>query len=91
MSTHEPRRPGDAAAATLDRSAALRRWYNRVRFAGYASGLAGAVLYALGRRSAERAPRSLSFGAALLVLMFLLFAASYILALSVSQRRRIGR
>lgn len=49
-------RSRDPAAAIQDRSNALRRWYNRVRVAGYVSGLAGAVLYAwdVGASNARR-------------------------------------
>lgn len=78
------------APAAADSSAGLRRWYGRARLAGYACGLVGATLYAIGRRGGGSA-RLLSFGLGLLVGMFLFFVASYVLALALSLRRRLPR
>lgn len=78
------------AQATADSPAGLRRWYGRARLAGYACGLVGATFYAIGRRGAGSV-RLVSAGLGLLVVMFLFFVASYVLALSLSLRRRLPR
>lgn len=85
------RQPDSRKAETApDSSAAVRRWYGRVRLAGYTCGLFGAALYAIGRRGAGSSAL-LSFGLGLLIVMFLFFVVSYVLALSLSLRRRLPR
>ncbi len=78
-------------AASPDRRARRRQIYLYVRLAGYLCGVAGALLIFWSRRAAGRAAANAGgVGAVLLIVMFLLFAVSYALALSGALGRRLG-
>lgn len=82
----------ESEPAARDPGRRLRRAYFFARLAGYLCGIAGALLMFWGRRRAGGGAAAVAgIGAALLIVMFLLFAVSYALALSGALRRRLPR